>query len=152
MTKFKINVKKTDDLTVQELLMIMAERIKVFVVEQECPYQEVDEKDKDATHVFFQQDNQLLAYTRIVPHDDGMSISFGRVLVVEEYRHEHLGQEIVQETIDIIKNNHPDTTIKIQAQAYLQQFYESFSFVKESDIYLEDGIPHMDMILAAEAG
>lgn len=140
-------IKDTAELTPQEVITIMRARVAVFVVEQNCPYQEVDAKDETARHVMLWQGGQLAAYTRIIPHDDGVHISFGRVLVVAQFRRQHLGRQIVAATIAEIQRLHPGRAIKIQAQDYLRQFYGSFGFTAVSATYLEDGIPHVDMVL-----
>lgn len=143
----KLSVKKTSELSVPELLEITKARIKVFVVEQECPYQEIDDQDDNAIHMILRVDGQLAAYTRILQNPKHGYISFGRVLVVKEFRKQHLGREIVSATIEEIKEDFPGNDIKIAAQSYLQQFYQSFGFKRVSDVYLEDGIPHIDMVL-----
>lgn len=140
-----IIVKHTNELTSKELTEIFKQRVAVFVVEQNCPYQEVDANDFDDLHVCLVENNKLMAYTRII--DKGDHITFGRVLVVKEYRNDGLGRQIVQATINEIKKRFPNQTIQIQAQAYLQKFYESFDFKVISTVYLEDNIPHLDMLL-----
>lgn len=140
-------IKGTNELSPQELLNIMQERVRVFVVEQNCPYQEIDEADKQAFHVVLKKAGKIVAYTRIVPHEDQVHISFGRVLVVKEYRKQNLGKKIIKATLEEIQKQFPDKGIKIQAQSYLKKFYSSFGFKAISDIYLEDNIPHLDMIL-----
>ncbi|WP_119325389.1 GNAT family N-acetyltransferase [Companilactobacillus musae] len=140
-----IDVKRTDDLTTQELIDILKARVGVFVVEQNCPYQEVDEDDYNDLHVRLLENGVLKAYTRII--DKGDHITFGRVLVVKEYRKAGLGEKIVAATIDEIKQRFPNKPIQIQAQAYLQKFYSQFGFKAISDVYLEDNIPHLDMLM-----
>ena len=140
-----ITVKHTNELTSKELINILKERVKVFVVEQNCPYQEVDDDDYDDLHVCLIEDNQFKAYTRII--DKGDHITFGRVLVVKEFRKNGLGEKIVSATINEIKQRFPKQPIQIQAQAYLQKFYEQFGFKAISNVYLEDNIPHLDMLL-----
>lgn len=140
-----ITVKHTNELTPKELIEILKQRVTVFVVEQNCPYQEVDNNDFDDLHVCLIEDHHLKAYTRII--DKGDHITFGRVLVVKEYRKDGLGRKIVQATIDEIRRRFPNKPIQIQAQAYLQDFYASFGFQAISEVYLEDNIPHLDMLL-----
>lgn len=141
-----ITVKKTDELTPKELIDILKARVAVFVVEQNCPYQEVDDDDYNDLHVCLTDDHgELQAYTRIIT--DGEKIHFGRVLVVEKYRKQGLGEKIVSATIAEIKKRFPGQTIQIQAQAYLQKFYTSFGFKPISEVYLEDNIPHLDMVM-----
>jgi ElaA protein len=148
MAETELVIKDTAELTAAELIAIMRARVRVFVVEQNCPYQEVDAKDDTARHVMLQRGGQLIAYARIVPHDDGVHMSFGLVLVVQEYRQQHLGRQLVAATIAEMQRLYPGQPIKIQAQNYLRDFYASFGFTAVSDVYLEDGIPHVDMIKA----
>lgn len=147
MKKLNLIIKETNELSPKELVNIMQERVKVFVVEQNCPYQEVDKMDETATHVLLQEQGKLVAYARIIPHVDQVHISFGRVLVVKEYRKHKLGRKIVQAALDQIQKQFPNKEVKIQAQSYLQNFYSSFGFKAVSDVYLEDNIPHLDMVL-----
>lgn len=135
----------TQHLSTIELIDIMRERIKVFVVEQNCPYQEVDEEDENALHVMLKDQNKLVAYTRIIEREN--DISFGRVLVTEKYRKQQYGKQIVRQTIDEIKKRYKSGIIKISGQAHLQKFYESFGFECMSESYLEDGIPHVSLEL-----
>lgn len=141
----EFSVKPLVDLSSGELLDVLKERVRVFVVEQECPYQEVDDTDETALHVILKDNDNIAGYTRIM--DDSEYASIGRVLVVKEYRGLNLGRKIVQKSIDEIKERFPGKSIKISGQEYLKDFYESFGFKVVSDVYLEDGIPHMDMIL-----
>lgn len=138
-------IKTTDELTAQELLTILQARTAVFVVEQNCPYQEVDEADRQAIHVSIEDQGKLKAYTRILAENDG--IHFGRVLVAKEFRGQGLGKEIVTRTLAEIAKRYPERSVIISAQAHLMDFYHSFGFVETSEIYLEDGIPHVDMLL-----
>jgi len=140
-----IIVKSTNELSPKELIDILKARTAVFVVEQNCPYQEVDDDDYNDLHVCLIEDNNLKAYTRII--NKGDHITFGRVLVVKEYRKDGLGKKIVAATIEEIKTRLPNQPIQIQAQAYLQNFYSQFGFKAISDVYLEDNIPHLDMLL-----
>lgn len=101
----------TQHLSTIELIDMMRERIKVFVVEQNCPYQEVDEEDENALHVMLKDQNKLVAYTRIIEREN--DISFGRVLVTEKYRKQQYGKQIVRQTIDEIKQRYKSGIIKI---------------------------------------
>lgn len=142
----KVEVKTLDQLTAKELCKIMEERVKVFVVEQHCPYQEVDEQDYSAYHLILRDDQEtMVGYTRIMDKDDSHA-TFGRVLVLKDFRGKHYGRQLVQATIDETKKLFPEKKIQIQAQAYLQKFYESFGFQPISKVYLEDNIPHLDMV------
>jgi len=129
-----------------ELHKIFKLRIDVFVVEQECPYEEIDNKDINAMHIYLKNKNDIVAYLRVL--SPGMSYeeaSIGRVLVNKKYRGKGYGRQIMKAGIDYCKS-HYSGNIKISAQAYLEEFYKSLGFEKASDIYLEDNIPHIDMI------
>lgn len=137
-------VKTFDELTTKEFYMLVKERIAVFVVEQNCPYQEVDEIDPEALHTFLtDEQGNVAAYTRI--YEEEYAVHFGRVLVAKEYRQSGLGKQIVQRTLEVIEQKYPNMPIIIGAQDYLRSFYESFGFNAISDVYLEDDIPHIDM-------
>jgi ElaA protein len=138
-------IKPTTQLTNLDLINIFIERTKVFVVEQNAAYQEVDEADKDAKHVFFKEQDDIVAYTRIINDED--AVAFGRVLVNESYRGQNLGRKIVTATLDEINANYDTKHVRISAQARLQKFYESFGFKVASEVYLEDNIPHIAMTL-----
>ena len=135
-------LKTFDQLTTRELFEIYKARIAVFVVEQQCPYPEVDDKDLTASHLFAKQDNQLTAYCRIIPSPNGIHI--GRVLIAEHARGQGLARELM---LRALSQCEAEQTVYVQAQAYLQNFYSSLGFQAVSDIYLEDGIPHLDMVL-----
>lgn len=136
--------KTFEQLTTAELFEIYQARTAVFVVEQNCPYQEVDDKDLQAVHLFAKNAKNLTAYCRLIPSNDGVHI--GRVLVAKEARGSGLARELVQKAMDYYREHFPAQPIHAQAQSYLQGFYESFGFKAMSDVYLEDGIPHLDMV------
>lgn len=138
-------IKSTNELTPQELITIFQARTAVFVVEQECPYQEVDEADREAIHVCLEEKGKLAAYARILAEPE--AIHFGRVLVLKEFRGKQLGKKIVSETLADIERRYPKRPIIISAQAHLTKFYGAFGFLTTSDVYLEDDIPHVDMRL-----
>ncbi|SPC39631.1 Protein ElaA [Latilactobacillus fuchuensis] len=141
----EVSVKQTDALTAPELLAILKARVKVFVVEQQCPYQEVDDQDDQAYHLVLRENGQLVGYTRIMAQTD--EVHFGRVLVPKEYRQRQLGRQLIASTLAEIKQSFPGKPVKIGAQNYLRAFYESFGFEAVSDVYLEDEIPHIEMVL-----
>jgi ElaA protein len=141
-------LKTFQQLTNIELYNILKERTEVFVVEQNCPYPEVDGKDVQSYHLFREEKGEIIAYLRILP--PGVSyeeLSIGRVLVKKAYRGQKLAQQLMTEALHFIHNELKEPTVKIQAQEYLSQFYESFGFEAISEVYLEDNIPHIDMIL-----
>ena len=142
------HLKKFDELTNSELYNILKERTLVFVVEQNCPYLEVDGKDPLSYHLFKEDNGVIVAYLRVLPA--GVSYeesSIGRVFVKKEYRGQGLAQELVKKGLDFIHNELKETTVKIQAQEYLREFYSSFGFQAISETYLDDNIPHIDMLL-----
>lgn len=141
-------LKKFDTLTPAELYAIIQLRNEVFVVEQHCVYQDADNKDPKAHHYMGWKDNKLVAYTRLLP--PGLSYnepSIGRVVTSPAARKSGLGRELMKNSIDTIYSLFGKHTIKIGAQLYLKNFYASFGFQQTSDIYLEDGIEHIEMIL-----
>ena len=142
------NVKKFDELTNLELYNLLKERTLVFVVEQNCPYLEVDGKDLFSYHLFKEEQGQIVAYLRILPAGVAyQEASIGRVFVKKEYRGSGMAGELLKRGLDFIETELKETTVKIQAQDYLRKFYGSFGFQPISDTYLEDNIPHVDMLL-----
>lgn len=140
----QIRTKNFSELTTLEYHCLMEIRVAVFVVEQECPYQEVDAIDLDAIHLWFADETgTVLAYARI--YQEAKSLHFGRVLVAKEMRGQRLGERLITEVMTFIEKNYPLQPIKISAQAHLQDFYGAFGFQAVSNEYLEDGIPHLDM-------
>lgn len=139
--------KSFQELTTAELFEIYRLRTAVFVVEQTCAYQEVDDLDLTAQHLFTQApDGKIRSYARLMDERDQVRI--GRVVVAPDDRGNGSGRELVAQAIAACKATYPDAgRIIIQAQAYLQKFYESFGFQPISDVYLDIGIPHLDMIL-----
>ncbi|MGX7245114.1 GNAT family N-acetyltransferase [Enterococcus quebecensis] len=136
-------VKKFSELTTKEFFEIVKLRIAVFVVEQNCPYQEVDDSDEKAWHTWLKEEADIVGYTRII--DKGATVSFGRVIINPSYRGKKLGNKLLEETLKVIEGKYPNRPIIIGAQAHLTDFYGSFGFKESSDMYLEDGIPHIQM-------
>ena len=141
-------LKTFNQLTNTELYSILQERTNVFVVEQNCPYPEVDGKDAQSYHLYKAENGEIIAYLRILP--PGVSyaeLSIGRVLVKKEYRGRKLAHELMERALQFIEAELNEITVKIQAQDYLRNFYSSFGFEAISEVYLDDGIPHVDMLL-----
>ena len=139
-------IKKFDELTLNELYDILKLRVDIFVVEQNCPYGELDNKDKESIHVFYRENGEITAYLRIIPKFLSYeSVSMGRICVKQEFRSRKLGREIVKDAINYIEKDLKEYIITIGAQEYLKDFYASFDFKPVSDIYDEDGIKHLDM-------
>lgn len=138
--------KKFDTLTASELYEIMKLRSEVFVVEQNCVYLDADNKDFKAYHLFTYVDNKIAAYARLLPPNISYSeASIGRVLTAATERKKGLGISLMQEAILETKQLFKTSTIKIGGQLYLKAFYESLGFSQTSDVYDEDGIPHIEM-------
>ena len=139
-------IKKFDELTLNELYDILKLRVDIFVVEQNCPYGELDNKDKESIHIFYRENGEITAYLRIIPKFLSYeSVSMGRICVKQEFRSRKLGREIVKDAINYIEKDLKEYIITIGAQEYLKDFYVSFDFKPVSDIYDEDGIKHLDM-------
>lgn len=140
-------VKKFSELSSDELYEILKLRSEVFVVEQECIYEDCDGKDKKSYHLFAEQNGEILVYLRIL--EKGVSyneISIGRVLANKKYRGRGFAKQMMLRAIEFIEHYLNQKTIRISAQVYLLNFYSSFGFVKVSDVYLEDEIPHIEML------
>ncbi|MHA7136642.1 GNAT family N-acetyltransferase [Rossellomorea arthrocnemi] len=141
-------LKSFNELSTHELYGILQVRTQVFVVEQECPYLEVDGKDLHSYHLYKEENGEMVAYARLLP--TGVSYkeaSIGRVLVKDDHRSKGLASELVRRGLDFIHDELGERTVKIQAQEYLREFYGSYGFKAITDTYLDDGIPHIDMIL-----
>jgi ElaA protein len=135
-----------DELTKDELYRILELRNEVFVVEQNCSYQDCDGKDVDAYHLLLEE-NGLVAYLRILkPGVYYPEYAIGRVLVKEKHRDKNYGKLIMNKGIDYIYKELGASTIRISAQSYLRKFYTSLGFEVVSDEYLEDDIPHLEML------
>ncbi|MDF2606884.1 MAG: acetyltransferase, family [Bacillales bacterium] len=140
-------LKGFNDLKVEELYRILSLRAEIFIVEQNCPYQDIDFKDLKSKHLFAMIDGEVAAYCRIV--DKGVSfeeISIGRVIVKDKYRTIGLGQQMMRMAIKYITDEMNESYIRISAQAYLKNFYSSLGFEQVSEVYLEDDIPHIEML------
>ena len=142
----EITIKTYNELTKKELYDALQLRAEVFVVEQDCVYQDVDGKDDKAIHVLGYKNVRLVAYTRIFkPGDYFEESSIGRVVVAEKERQYKYGYDIMKASIAAIKNNFKTNKITISAQVYLKRFYNNLEFIEVGETYLEDGIPHIKM-------
>jgi len=139
--------KSYDDLTKSELHDIMVLRQEVFVVEQNCPYLDADEKDKDSYHLMAYEHNSLAAYLRLVkPGISYEEMSFGRILTAPTYRGKGLGIALMNEGINYSVKVFGTSNNRISAQTHLLPFYQKFGFESTGKEYLEDGIPHTEML------
>ena len=140
-------IKRFEELSTQELYEILKARYEVFTVGQKCLYQDCDDIDQNSYHVYLKQDNEVVAYLRIV--EKGIAyeeVSIGRVMVVASQRGKGLAREMIEIAIKFITEQLKENLIKISAQEYLLEFYKSIGFKQTSDIYLEVEIPHVKMI------
>ncbi|MBC8766872.1 GNAT family N-acetyltransferase [Arenibacter sp. BSSL-BM3] len=143
----KVEIKKFHELGVQELYDILQLRSEVFVIEQDCVYQDLDGKDELALHVIGYKNKKVVAYTRVFRAGDYFKeASIGRVVVRKSERQFGFGLQIMQASIAVIEQNFGSIRIHISAQKYLTKFYSSLGFKKVGEEYLEDGIPHLAMI------
>ena len=134
------------ELNTTELYQILQLRSEVFVVEQDCVYQDIDFKDQKSLHIIGYKNNKIVAYTRIFkPGDYFDNASIGRVLVVASERKYGFGHELMKASITAIKKHFKVTKITVSAQKYLKKFYETHLFTQIGEEYLEDGIPHIRM-------
>ena len=138
-----IDIKKFEELSTIELYEILKLRAHVFVVEQNCVYNDLDNKDLKAFHLIIREDNKILAYLRITETNEyNGELSFGRVIVVKEGRGKGCGKILLTEVLNFIERTWKKSPITIEAQSYLQKFYESFGFKVISNEFIEDGILH----------
>lgn len=143
-------IKAFEELTVHELYELARLRAAVFVLEQSCFYEDLDGKDFQSTHIlgYDNKTKELAIYARIVP--PGISFvepSIGRVITAPTHRSTGLGYVLMEKSIAIAKSFYPNQSIRIGAQAHLERFYSNLGFRTDSDVYDEDGIPHIEMIL-----
>lgn len=140
-------IKTFQELSIDELYHMLRLRSEVFVVEQDCVYQDLDNKDQKALHVLGTKEGQVVAYTRIFkPGDYFGDASIGRVVVAKDQRQYGYGKIIMEASLSTIKERFPDTSIEISAQSYLIKFYTELGFERFGEEYLEDGIPHVRML------
>ncbi|WP_100076211.1 GNAT family N-acetyltransferase [Chryseobacterium camelliae] len=140
-------IKSFEELTVPELYAIIKARVDVFVVEQDCPYPDLDGYDQQALHLWAEQDGDVLAYCRIfskgIKYDEA---SIGRVLTTAQARGKNLGKQLIDYAVQAVENRFHTPEIRISAQDYLLKFYSGFGFEDTGKKYLEDDIPHTEMI------
>lgn len=144
--ELKWNIKPFEALSTTELYNLLRLRSEVFVVEQNCVYQDIDGKDLKALHLIGEFDQKIVAYARLFKAGDYFeNASIGRVVVNPDFRDRKWGHELMQEAIAGIQSHFGESKITISAQLYLKKFYESHGFIQTSETYLEDDIPHIEM-------
>ena len=131
-----------------ELYDVLSLRQRVFIIEQDCFYEDLDYSDQDANHLLLYRDNKLIGYSRVFsPGIKYDAASIGRIVTDLDYRGKGYGRSITQESIKFLKNNYPESDISISAQYRLVNFYENIGFEREGSVYLEDDIDHIKMTL-----
>ena len=139
-------IKRFNELSTTELYSVLQLRSEVFVVEQNCVYQDIDGKDAKAIHLIGTFEDEIVAYVRIFkPGDYFEQASIGRVVVKQKYRDRKWGYDLMNEAIQATQTVFNETKITISAQLYLKKFYENLGFIQTSEMYLEDDIPHIEM-------
>ncbi len=142
-----ILVKKFDELGTTELYDLLQLRSEIFVVEQNCAYQDLDGKDERALHVIGFKNEKIVAYTRVFRAGDYLAqASIGRVVVKAKEREHGYGIDIMKASIKAIEKHFCETSIALSAQTYLKRFYSTLGFYEKGAEYLEDGIPHVLMV------
>ena len=139
----QVKIKSFDELTKEELYELLRLRVDIFVVEQECPYPEIDGKDYDAFHIYLENQGQILAYSRV--YEEEGEVHIGRI-ISKERRKGH-ATLILKEAIRVACENYQARKIVIEAQTYAKSLYAKVGFVEDSEIYLLDGIEHVKMVL-----
>ncbi|MDI1254689.1 MAG: GNAT family N-acetyltransferase [Flavobacterium sp.] len=147
MPQLQFEIKRFNELSTTELYHLLQLRAEVFIVEQNCVYQDIDGKDYKALHLIGTFDGKIVAYSRLFNAGDYFdNASIGRVVIAAAFRDRKWGHDLVQAAISAIEHHFGTTRITISAQLYLKKFYEVNGFEAVSDTYLEDNIPHIEML------
>ncbi len=142
----EFKIKRFNELSLSDLYQVLKLRSEVFVVEQNCVYQDIDGKDERALHLIGSFDGEIIAYSRLFAAGDYFdNASIGRVVISAKYRDRKWGHDLLTAAITGIKEYFGTASITISAQLYLKKFYENHGFVQQGEEYLEDGIPHIEM-------
>ena len=144
---FQSTIKPYNELSKDQFFDILKLRIEIFVVEQCCYYQELDDEDKKAFHVSTYNDGIIVAVGRIIPNLNNKEVKIGRIAVKMEYRKKGVASSLMNDIMNFITKNFPEFSILLSAQTYLIEFYQSYGFKVEGDNYLEDGIEHINMVI-----
>ena len=139
-----------DSISKEQLYDVLSLRQRVFIIEQDCFYEDLDYSDQEANHLLLYKDNKLIGYSRVfAPGIKYDAASIGRIVTDLGFRGKGYGKDITQESIQFLKNNFPGSDISISAQYRLVDFYEGLGFEREGSVYLEDDIDHIKMTLKA---
>jgi ElaA protein len=147
MSNIVWKIKTFEEFTVPELYAVLKARIDVFVIEQNCPYPDLDDYDQKAVHIWAEENGKVLANCRVfdkgIKYDEA---SLGRVLTTDAARGKNIGRQLMKYAVETIENRFHTSEIRISAQDYLLKFYSEFGFVDTGKKYLEDDIPHTEML------
>ena len=139
-------IKSFEELNKAELYQIIQLRIAVFIVEQDCPYPDLDDMDQDAQHMWIEDSGEIVCYLRVNPAGSRFEEpSLGRIVTKKSHRNHGLAEMLIKKAIDLVCEKE-SRAIRISAQCYLEKYYEKFGFIKASEEYLEDNIPHIEML------
>ena len=144
---FQSIIKRYNDLSKDQFFDILKLRIEIFVVEQCCYYQELDNEDKEAFHVSIYNDGIIVAVGRIIPNLHNKEVKIGRIAVKMEHRKKGLAYKMMKDIMNFISKKYKNFSVLLSAQTYLIEFYQSFGFKEIGNTYLEDGIEHINMVL-----
>ena len=144
---FQSTIKRYNDLSKDQFFDILKLRIEIFVVEQCCYYQELDNEDKEAFHVSIYNDGIIVAVGRIIPNLHNKEVKIGRIAVKMEHRKKGLAYKMMKDIINFISKKYKNFSVLLSAQTYLIEFYQLFGFKEIGNTYLEDGIEHINMVL-----
>ena len=139
-------IKSFEELNKAELYQIIQLRIAVFIVEQDCPYPDLDDMDQDAQHLWIEDAGKIVCYLRVNPAGSRfLEPSLGRIVTKKSHRNHDYAEKLIKKAIDLVCEKE-SRAIRISAQCYLEKYYEKFGFIKASEEYLEDDIPHIEML------
>ncbi|RMG77326.1 MAG: GNAT family N-acetyltransferase [Bacteroidetes bacterium] len=142
----RFNTKSFNNLSLNELYQLLKLRQDVFIIEQDCPYPELDNQDQNAWHLLGKTDDRIVAYLRIIPPKNGF-LSIGRVAIDEHYRGRKWAYDLMQKGLETAFDKYGKMPVKITAQEYLVNFYKKLGFKPISEVYLDYNLPHVDMVL-----
>lgn len=142
----KLYLKRFPDLSTKHLYQLLTLRNEVFIVEQSCAFQDIDQLDLGAFHLYLEEKEKIIGYIRILPLEkDFSSILFSRFCIAKEYRKKNLGTDLLSFALRQADQHWKSKEIKLSAQTYLRPFYKKLGFFEISEEYLEDSLPHIDM-------
>lgn len=144
---FQSTIKPYNELSKDQFFDILKLRIEIFVVEQSCYYQELDDEDKKAFHVSVYNNGIIVAVGRIIPDLNNKEVKIGRIAVKMNQRKKGFASSMMEDMLNFISKKYGDFSVLLSAQTYLIKFYQSYGFNEIGDTFLEDGIEHINMVL-----